>query len=92
METEVYEMNVITHNPDKTIGVITDPDNIITIGHFTPALLKEWAEKAIEIFGEGYDETGGIPVHFRKSDDGCCSALYVGDPDENMYVMLAGRK
>ncbi len=84
-------MNVIIHNDDKTIGVITDPDNIITIGHFTPALLKEWSEKAIEIFGEGHGPEGGIPVHFRVSDNGCCSALYIGDPDENMYVMVAGR-
>lgn len=86
-------MQVLSHNEDKTIGVVTDPDNLIIIGHFTPALLKEWSEKAIEMFGEGCGSEGGIPVHFRVSDGkGCCSAMYIGEPADNMYVMIAGRR
>lgn len=82
-------MQVITHNIDKTVGVVTDPDNLMSLGSFTPILLKEWAEKAIEMFGDGKKDCDCRMVHFRKTDTGFFQ-LYIGDTEDNIFVAVAG--
>lgn len=81
-------MKVISHNEDKTIGIVSDPDNLLPIGYFSPMLLKEWAEKAEKTFGKGEH----CALYFRKSDNGDCKYSLLMTNGNESFVMVSGCK
>ncbi len=82
-------MKVIDHNPDKTIGVVSEVSDVIHIGGFSPQLIAEWAKTIDAMFGDNSVET----IHFfvKKSSEGECYALFAAAWGEDPMVALAGQ-
>lgn len=79
-------MKILSHNEEKTVGIVSEPDNIVHLGYFSPMILKEWAEKAEETFGKGEH----CAFFFRKSNDGGCKYSLLLGTDKDSFVMVAG--
>jgi len=79
-------MNVVSDNKEHTVGIITDPDNILHIGTFTPKFIQEWMKLVDAMYGDGQE----IHLFVRKSDcaDGYC--IYASSNGDNPFVALFG--
>lgn len=79
-------MKVVSSNSTHTVGIITDPDNVLHIGTFTPKLIQEWMKLMDIVYGDEQD----IHLFVRKSDlvDGYC--LYASSNGDNPFVAITG--
>ena len=81
-------MQVIDHNPDKTVGVVANVHGVAHIGAFTPECFKEWVQ-AIEAQFE-VDSQSAIHLFSKKADDGKCYAIFASvDGEDPLVVAVA---
>lgn len=80
-------MKVVSCNKENTVGIITDPKEVLHIGTFTPKLIKEWMKLVYDMYGDEQD----IHLFIRKSDivDGYC--IYASSNGDNPFVAIVGR-
>lgn len=79
---------VIHHNPDKTVGITSNPTNLQHLGSFKPALLKEWLKMIDEVFGDDIED---VEILVRKSDSCECFALFASHDGNSPFVAVCGR-
>jgi hypothetical protein len=82
-------MNVIDHNPDKTVGIVEKVDGLEHIGGFSHELMVEWLQ-AIEAAFE-IQRTTTIHLFVKKSDCEESYALFACSEGEDPLVALAGK-
>jgi hypothetical protein len=80
-------MNVIHANKANTVGIVTDPDNLHSIGAFTPSTLKEWVKWVEDMYGEEQD----VEIRVRKSDVTDGFMLVATSNGENPFVAVCGK-
>ena len=83
-------MQVIDHNPDKTVGVVEKVDGLEHVGGFSHALMMEWFQ-AIEAAFE-IQNTTTIHLFVKKSESEESYALFASADGEDPLVALAGRQ
>jgi len=80
-------MKVIHANKENTVGIITDPDNLYSIGAWTPSRLKDWVKWIEDMYGEEQE----IEIKVRKSDVTDGFMLVATSNGENPFVVVCGR-
>ena len=81
-------MNVIDHNPDKTVGIVSGVTGLTHIGGFSPKLLGEWMlaiEAAFDL-----ETVNTIHLFTKKSSEGDNYAIFACADGEDPLVALAG--
>lgn len=82
-------MKVIDHNPDKTVGVVTDVEDAIHVGGFSFELMQEWMQ-AIEAAFD-IDRTTTIHLFTKKSGDVDSYALFASAEGKDPMVVVSGK-
>jgi len=80
-------MKVVHTNSSNTVGIITEPNNILHIGTFDPHLIREWIKLVDDMYGDEQE----IHLFVRKSDqvDGYC--IYASSNGDNPFVAVTGK-
>jgi hypothetical protein len=81
-------LTVLSHNPDKTVGLV-DGDNPETdlIGPFSPLALQEWVAEIIQHFGDSKP----VWISAHKSTIVNSNSLAAADTEyDTLQVMVAG--
>ena len=82
-------MKVIDHNPDKTVGVVEDPDGLTHVGRFSFELMQEWMQAIEAAFT--IDRTTTIHLFTKKSGDFDSYALFASAEGKDPMVVVAGK-
>ena len=81
-------MNIIHHNPDKTVGIISGPENLTHIGAYSPKAIKEWLKTIDDIFGTDIED---VQILVKKCGDCEAFAMFASHNGESPFVMVSGR-
>ena len=82
-------MQIIDHNPDKTVGIVGEVEGIEHIGGFAPEVFFEWV-KAIEAAFE-LQPSGTIHLFTKKSSDVESYALFASCDGKDPLVVMSGK-
>lgn len=82
-------MKVIDHNPDKTVGVVSDVEEMTHIGGFSFELMQEWMQ-AIEAAFD-IERTTTIHLFTKKSDTEETYALFASCEGKDPMVVVSGK-
>lgn len=82
-------MNVIDHNPDKTVGVVEGVESLNHIGGFSLELLVEWVKTINATFET--DRTTTIHLFTKKSGDVDSYALFASAEGKDPMVVVSGK-
>lgn len=84
-------MDIIDHNPDKTVGIVSAATDVEHIGGYSLAILKEWIA-AMEAQFE-VDNPDVIHLFVKRSESDCdCYALFASADGTDPLVACSGRK
>lgn len=82
-------MNIIHKNESSTVGIVSDIDNLKTIGAFSVSTLKEWMDTAKTVYGDEHD----LVMVVKRSENPATDAYMIGvsKDGEAPFVCCTGK-